>query len=127
MNRLTPKHKLLAACAALLAVFALASAQGVSVTTLARVVLGLASLAGLAFWFSRRGGLPRAAPAPARLAVVARTGLSQRAGVALIEVDGRPFIVVHGDGYAQVHPTAAAQPEAPAVPFRALLQKEVTP
>ncbi len=131
MNRLTPKQKLLGASCALLAVFAVASAQGASVTTLARALLALAAVAGLAWWFVKKGGLPRPAAAPARLAVVARTGLSQRAGVALIEVDGRPFIVVHGDGYAQVHPTAPtpapAPTEAPSVSFRDLLQKEVTP
>ncbi len=126
MNKLTPRQKLLAASAALLVVFAVASAQGLSVTSIARVLLGLGAAAGIAVWFARARGLPRPEKAAPRLAVVARTGLSQRAGVALIEVDGKSFIVVHGDGYAQVHPTQPAPAAQPVRPFRELLQ-EVTP
>lgn len=119
MTRLSPKQKLLAASCALMTMFALAASQGASATAIARVLIGVGALAGMAVWFARQRGLvaPTAnAPAP-RLAVVARTGLSQRAGVALIEVDGKPFIVVHGDGYAQVHPTASQS-------FKAVLEKE---
>jgi flagellar biogenesis protein FliO len=129
MNKLTPKQKLLAASGALLAVFALATTQGVSASSLARVVIGLGAVAGMVVWFVRnRGGTARVAAVAPRLQVVARTGLSQRAGVALLEVDGKPFIVVHGDGYAQVHPTSpAADAPVKAPSFRELMAKEVTP
>lgn len=122
MTRLTPKQKVLAASCALMAMFAIAASQGASATAIARVLIGVGAVAGMAVWFARQRGLvPQAANAPApRLAVVARTGLSQRAGVALIEVDGKPFIVVHGDGYAQVHPTASPS-------FKDVLAKEIQP
>jgi len=126
MSKLTPKQKLLAASCALMAVFALATTQGVSASSLARVIVGLGAVAGMGIWFARnRGGIARPAAAAPRLQVVARTGLSQRAGVALLEVDGKSFIVVHGDGYAQVHATAEAPVKAPS--FRELMAKEVTP
>ncbi len=124
MTRLSPKQKVLAASCALMAMFAVAAAQGASPTAIARVLVGLGALAAMAVWFARQRGFgPKAANAAApRLAVVARTGLSQRAGVALIEVDGKPFIVVHGDGYAQVHPTSAAP-----VSFKDALAKDTHP
>src|SRR5258708_32834913 len=37
--------------------------------------------------------------------IVSRVGLSQRAALALVEVDGRSFLIVHGEGYARVHAT----------------------
>lgn len=103
---LSPRHKLVGA--ALLALIAplIAAAQGASAATAARVLLGLAAAGGLVFWFIRaRGGLStskfKAAP---RLNVVQRVGLSQRTGLALIEVDGKPYLVVHGDGFAKISP-----------------------
>jgi len=103
---LSPRHKL--AGAALLALVAplIAAAQGASAATAARVLLGLAAAGGLVFWFIRaRGGLGtskfKAAP---RLNVVQRVGLSQRTGLALVEVDGKPYLIVHGDGFAKISP-----------------------
>lgn len=103
---LSPRHKLIGA--ALLALIAplIAAAQGASPATAARVLLGLAAAGGLAAWFLHaRGGFGdskfKAAP---RLNVVQRVGLSQRTGVALIEVDGKPYLVVHGDGFAKISP-----------------------
>ena len=103
---LSPRHKLIGA--ALLALIAplIAAAQGASAATAARVLLGLVAAGGLVFWFIRaRGGLGtskfKAAP---RLNVVQRVGLSQRTGLALIEVDGKPYLVVHGDGFAKISP-----------------------
>ena len=105
---LSPRQKLCAA-GVLLALLALVGAlQGSwSAASVARLVLGLVALAGLALWAWRaRGGGPRTSKfkAAPRLVVVQRVGLSQRNGLALIEVDGRPFIVVHGDGFARLRP-----------------------
>jgi flagellar biogenesis protein FliO len=102
---LTPRQKLLGAVVLALLVPVFASLQGASAATLARVVLGLAALGGLGAWFLRaRGGLPSKFKSAPRLNVVQRVGLSQRTGLALIEVDGKPYLVVHGDGFARIRP-----------------------
>ena len=102
---LTPRQKLLGAVVLALLVPVFASLQGASAATLARVVLGLAALGGLAAWFIRaRGGLPSKFKSAPRLNVVQRVGLSQRTGLALVEVDGKPYLVVHGDGFARIRP-----------------------
>lgn len=103
---LTPRQKLVGAAVLALTIPLAATLQGASAAMIARVVLGLAAVAGLAFWFIRaRGGLSlskfKSAP---RLNVVQRVGLSQRTGLALIEVDGKPYLVVHGDGFARIRP-----------------------
>lgn len=103
---LSPLQKLCAAGVLLALLPLLSAVQGSwSAASVARLVLGLAALAGLGLWAWRaRGGGPGASSfktAP-RLVVVQRVGLSQRNGLALIEVDGRPFIVVHGDGFARL-------------------------
>lgn len=125
----TPKAKVFAACAALVVLLAMGSAAGASSASVARLVLGLVSVAGMGFWFVRaKGGLGAPAKkfelAP-RLSVISRTGLSQKAGVALVEVDGRPYLVVHGDGFAEVHATVAAK--KPLVRRRAAVKKAVQP
>lgn len=122
---LTPRHKLFAAVGLALCVPLLAALQGASPATVARVLLALASLGGIGFWFVRaRGGLSlgskfKSAP---RLNVVQRVGLSARTGLALVEVDGKPYLVVHGDGFARIRPArrptrvaprSAPQPLAP--------------
>jgi flagellar protein FliO/FliZ len=105
---LSPRHKLIGAALLALVAPLIAAAQGASAATAARVLLGLTAAGGIAFWFIRaRGGLGssskfKAAP---RLNVVQRVGLSQRTGLALIEIDGKPYLVVHGDGFAKVSPT----------------------
>jgi hypothetical protein len=40
---------------------------------------------------------------PERLKVVSRAGLSQRCGIALVEADGRSFLVAFGDSFAEIH------------------------
>ena len=103
---LSPRNKLIGA--ALLALLAplIAATQGASPATAARILLGLTAAGGIVAWVVHaRGGLStskfKTAP---RLNVVQREGLSQRTGVALIEVDGKPYLVVHGDGFAQITP-----------------------
>lgn len=103
---LSPRQKLVGAAVLALIAPLIAAAQGAAPATVARVLLGLAAAGGIAAWFIRaRGGLStskfKSAP---RLNVVQRVGLSQRTGLALIEVDGKPYLVVHGDGFAKITP-----------------------
>lgn len=103
---LSPRSKLIGA--ALLALIAplLAAAQGASAATAARLLLGLAAAGAIGTWVVRaRGALGNSKfqTAP-RLNVVQRVGLSQRNGLALVEVDGKPYLVVHGDGFAKITP-----------------------
>ncbi len=108
---LTPRNKLLLALAAL-ALLPLAGAlHGQSGATIARVVLALCAVGGMAWWLLRArtsGGTSyRNAP---RLKVVQRVGLSARSGLALVEIDGRPYVVVHGEGFARLRPTHRPRP-----------------
>lgn len=119
-----PRNKLIAAAVSLLALGAAASLQGLDAALIARIVLGVAALVGLALWLGRAR---RAASfsAPARLEVLSRAGLSQRCGVALVQAEGRTFLVVHGDGYAEICDAAAAPARArrPRPPRRASIRK----
>ena len=104
MNALAPGQKL-AAAGALSAVLAFAAAiSSGSAATGARIIIGALALAGLAVWGLKKRGhmLPRRFSNAPRLQVVQRVGLSARSGVALIEVDGRSFLIVHGDGGTRI-------------------------
>lgn len=109
---LSSRQKLFGAAGLALMAPLVAAMQGASASNVARVVLGLAAVAGIAVWFIKaRGGLQlgskfKSAP---RLNVVQRVGLSQRTGLALVEVDGKPYLVVHGDGFARIRPARRAQ------------------
>jgi flagellar biogenesis protein FliO len=112
---LAPRQKLIGAALLALAVPVIAALQGASATNAARAVLAVAALAGIAAWFIRaRGGLGvskfKSAP---RLTVIQRVGLAPRTGMALVEVDGRPYLVVHGDGYAKLTPARRAKAVSP--------------
>jgi flagellar biogenesis protein FliO len=127
---LTPRQKLVGASVLALTVPLAATMQGASAASIARILLGVAALAGLAFWFIRaRGGLGflagskfKSAP---RLNVVQRVGLSPRTGLALIEVDGKPYLVVHGDGFARIRP--ARRPTRVAAPRDISAAEEAAP
>lgn len=97
---LTPRTKLLVALACGLAALGISLALGASLTSSARLLLGGLAVAAALWWFSRRGTLGFAATP--RLTVVQRAGLSARTGLALIEVDGRSYLVVHGEGFARL-------------------------
>jgi flagellar biogenesis protein FliO len=90
------------ACLLLVSLLAAAQAAGLGAVQGARVVLTLGAVAGLAWWLLRQKGARTPFKSTPRLAVVQRAGLSQRNGLALVEVDGRPFIIVHGEGFAHV-------------------------
>lgn len=104
MSALSPRQKL-AAAGALTGLLAMAAAlSSGSVTTGARVVLAVLALGALAVWAAKGRGLalPRRFAKVPRLQVVQKVGLSARAGVALVEVDGRSFLIVHGEGGTRV-------------------------
>jgi len=107
------KMKLLAASLLVLLLAAFAQQSGASAALVARIALAAAALAGLAAWWIRtRKGTGRPFQLPARLSVAARTGLSPRCGVALVEADGRRFLVAYGDGFAQLLNALPSRPPA---------------
>ncbi len=96
---------------ALLGVLALLGQGGASPAALARVALALAAAAALAAWAWRsRGGGPRRFAGPPRLQVVQRVGLGPRTGLALVEVDGQAYLLVHGERFARLRPVARPAP-----------------
>ncbi len=104
---LSIRQKLVLGCGLLATFPVIVAAQaGWSAASIARLLLGTVAVGGLAWWVVRARGLEvgsafKQAP---RLVVLQRVGLSPRNGLALVEVDGRPFIVVHGDGFARIRP-----------------------
>lgn len=106
---MNPKTKILVASAVILALGAAASLGGLNAALLARVAIGAIAVAGFAWWYLKARHARTADGEKPRLSVIARTGLSQRTGLALIEVDGKALLVVHGDGFAEVHQPGAAR------------------
>jgi flagellar protein FliO/FliZ len=109
MTSLSPRNKVAVAGALCAALALTAAASSGSLTTAARLTLGTFALGGLAWWVSRQQGLSLKGTfsKTQRLTVVQRVGLSKSTGVALIEVDGRSYLIVHGDGVARVRPIAS--------------------
>jgi flagellar protein FliO/FliZ len=98
----SPKNKVIAASALMLVLAAAASMKGVDAASAARWILGAGAVVGAALWYRKAKATAGKFALPARLQVISRTGLSQRCGMALVEADGRTFLIVHGDGYAEV-------------------------
>jgi hypothetical protein len=101
----TPRTKMLLAGGLLLSLAALAPLGGLSVTTVARGLLGALALAGLGGWLRLRGRVAPGFVLPERLRVVSRTGLSPRCGLALVQVDGSHYLVAYGDSFAEIRRT----------------------
>ncbi len=102
---LTPRQKLVGVSLSLGGAIAMASAQGAwNPASVARLLLGTAALGGLVAWLwrARDRASSTVLRVPPRLKVIQRVGLSQRSALALVEIDGRAFIVVHGDGFARI-------------------------
>ncbi len=110
---LTVRHKLFAIAGLTALLPAVAALQGASAATIARALLALAALGGLVWWVLRARQGPGAFKLAPRLKVVSRVGLSPRSGLTLVEVDGRPWLVVHGDGFVRLRPTRQPRPVAP--------------
>ena len=104
-SSLSPRVRLLLAASLVLGLAALGPLGGVSMASAARGLLGVGALAGLGWWLHRRGSVGRGLPQAERLHVVSRTGLSQRCGLALVEVDGRGYLVAFGDSFAEIRET----------------------
>lgn len=103
MNLLrSPRNKIVAVSALLLTLSLVAVAKGLDAVAIARWVLAAAAAAGLLYWYWKVRPARGHFALPARLHVVSRAGLAQRCQVALVEADGRTFLVVHGEGYAEV-------------------------
>jgi len=106
---LSPRQRLLLASGLILGLAALAPLGGLSAADAARWLLGAVALSGLGWWLWRRGGAGPRFVLPERLKVVSRAGLSQRCGLALVEADGRSFLVAFGDAFAEIHEAPVSQ------------------
>lgn len=102
---LSPRARLLAAGALVLGLTALGPLGGLSMTSAARGLLGALALGGLGWWLRRRAASGPDVSQLSRMHVVSRTGLSPRCGLALVEVDGRGYLVAFGDSFAEIHET----------------------
>ncbi|MBZ4419529.1 flagellar biosynthetic protein FliO [Myxococcus sp. RHSTA-1-4] len=105
LSSLSPRSRLLAAGVLVLGLAALGPLGGLSMTSAARWMLGAVALGGLGWWLRRRGAAGPGIPSIDRMQVVSRAGLSPRCGLALVEVDGRSFLVAFGDSFAEIRET----------------------
>ncbi len=126
---LSPRQRLLIASGLILCLAAVAPLGGLSASGAARWLLGLVALAGLGWWLWRRSPAGPRFSLPERLKVVSRAGLSQRCGIALVEADGRSFLVAFGDSFAEIHDApvsrrALSQARRPAPRRRASSQQK---
>ncbi|MCY1080938.1 flagellar biosynthetic protein FliO [Archangium lansingense] len=101
-DSVSPRNKLLLALGLVLGLGALAPMGGVSAAALARGLLGAVALVGLGWWLVRRGRTDARFALTERMRVVSRTGLSQRCGLALVEVEGSRYLVAFGDSFAEI-------------------------
>lgn len=74
------------------------------------VALGLAC--GLAFYVLRLLAKRSARSSPAELRVVARTALSQKNSLAIVEADGQRYFIAYGEGFTELLSSAPAHPVA---------------
>lgn len=112
MNWQSPKMKLMLASLLLAALLVMAPTHGVSAVAVARIVLGLGALVALVLWTRRKGGGGAKFQLPGRLTVAARAGLSPKCSLALVEADGKTFLVAYGDGFAEIQETPREAPKA---------------
>ncbi|TSC32149.1 flagellar biosynthetic protein FliO [Corallococcus sp. Z5C101001] len=101
----SPRGRLLFAAALLVGLAALAPLGGLSWVGTSRLLVGSMALAGLGWVVLRKGGAGGEAAAfpPEPLSIVSRVGLSQRCGLALVQVEGRRYLVAYGDTFAEIH------------------------
>lgn len=105
LDSASPRTKMLLAGGLVLALAVLAPVGGVSAASVARGLLGAMALAGLGWWLVRRGRAGSRFELTERMRVVSRTGLSQRCGLALVEVEGSRYLVAYGDSFAEIRRT----------------------
>lgn len=107
LTSLSPRYRLLLASGLILVLATLASWSGLPASGGARWLLGIAMLVGLGWWWSRRNPGGARFALPQRLQVISRAGLSQRCGIALVEADGRGYLVAYGDSFAEIREAPA--------------------
>ena len=100
--RTAPRTKLLAAATLVLLLALLAPRGGLSLVGLARGALALLLLGGAGWWLLRGRASRPTFRLREPLQVLSRQGLSPRCSVALLDADGRRFLVAYGEGFAQV-------------------------
>ena len=107
----SPKNKLIAAAVLIAVLAAAAQVHGFDAVSLSRWLIAGLSIVGLGFWALKKRNVAPAFALPPRLQVLSKTGLSQRCSLALVEADGRTFLVAFGDGFAEMReaPRAAAR------------------
>jgi hypothetical protein len=98
----SPRTRLLLAGGLVLGLATLAPLGGMSATAVARGLLGAMALVGLGWWFLLRSHTESRFALSERMRVVSRTGLSQRCGLALVEVEGSRYLVAFGDSFAEI-------------------------
>ena len=101
--------------ASCLGLLLLAGLHGPVFTWVARGVLGLFAGGVLAVGVLQRRRQIEGSVASQRLKVLSRAHLTPRCAAALLQADGRVFLVVHGDGFAEISP---APPSLPALARR---------
>ncbi|SET45081.1 Flagellar biosynthesis protein, FliO [Myxococcus fulvus] len=111
----SPRARVQVATLLVLALALLGPMGGMSMVSVARGVLLVGALGGLGWWWWRRGARGTSAASLERLKVVSRAGLSPRCGLALVEVEGRDFLVTFGDAFAHVHALPERRQAAPFV------------
>lgn len=100
----SPRARLQVATLLVLGLALLGPLGGVSMVSTARWILVVGGLCALGWWwFRREAATPREVRAE-RMRVISREGLSPRCGIALVEVEGRGFLVTFADAFAEVHP-----------------------
>jgi flagellar protein FliO/FliZ len=102
LDSTSPRTRLLLASGLVLGLAALAPLGGMSAMSVARGLLGAAAIAGLGWWLLRRSRAESRFTLSERMRVVSRTGLSQRCGLALVEVEGSRYLVAFGDSFAEI-------------------------
>ncbi len=107
LDSASPRTKMFLAAGLLLGLAALAPLGGLSAASVARGLLGAMALVGLGWWLMRRGQAESRFALSEPMRVVSRTGLSQRCGLALVEVEGCRYLVAYGDSFAEIRRTHA--------------------
>jgi hypothetical protein len=122
-----PKYKLIVSIVAIAGLSASALFPLLTRHT-AQAVLVAVGLGAIALWLvkSRSTLNETLAPAP-RLRVITKIGLSLKSGLTLVELDGKPLLVAHGDGFASFHAPHAATSswgdgEHPRAPFKQTME-----
>ncbi len=118
----SPRAKLLLAAGLVLLLALLTPGAGAHPVALARGVLGVGVVAGLGWWWARGRARGPAFALDEPLKILARKGLSPRCTVALVQAEGRRFLVTYGDAFAQVQAMPPPRRRAP----RRVVRRQVT-